>query len=67
MNLLNWALQKISLQSNRMDVNIELRVKPATTLKKLRDLSEKEPYIKKDLQASLEKKHYPYWSLDSQD
>ena len=38
-----------------MDANIELRVQPATTLKKLRDLSEKEPYIKKDLQASLEK------------
>ena len=42
-----------------MDANIELRVKPATTLKKLRDLSEKEPNIKKALQASLKKK-YPY-------
>ena len=56
MNLLNLALQNISLQRNRMDTNIELRVKPATTLKKLRDFSEKEPYTKKALQASLEKK-----------
>ena len=37
-----------------MDTNIELREKPATALKKLRDLSEKEPNIKTALQETLE-------------
>ena len=54
MSLLNLALWNISLQRNRMDTNIELREKPATALKKLRDLSEKEPNIKTALQETLE-------------
>ena len=35
MSLLYLALQNISLKRNRMGTNIELRVKPGTTLKKL--------------------------------
>lgn len=51
-SLFNVPLENISLQKNRMNANIELRVKPATTLKKLRDFSEKESYIKTALQKS---------------
>ena len=42
------------MQRNRIDSNIELREKPATVLKKLRDLFEKEPNIKRALQEYLE-------------
>ena len=52
MSLLYLALQNISLKRNRMGANIELRVKPGTTLKKLGDLSVKEPNIKTVLQES---------------
>ena len=51
MSLLYLALQNISLKRNRMGANIELRVKPATTLKKL-EIFVKEPKIKTALQES---------------
>ncbi|XP_062607328.1 uncharacterized protein LOC134269121 [Saccostrea cucullata] len=54
MSLLNLALQNVSLQRNSMDVNFEYIVKPASSLKKLRDLSERQPNVKTALEESLE-------------
>lgn len=54
MSLLNLGLQNISLQRNAMDGNMEYMVKSASTLKKLRDLSERQPNVKTALEESLE-------------
>ena len=53
-SLLNLGLQNISLQRNAMDANMEYMVKSASTLKKLRDLSESQPNVKTALEESLE-------------
>nr|XP_022308033.1 uncharacterized protein LOC111114036 [Crassostrea virginica] len=54
MSLLNLGLQNISLQRNAMDGSMEYMVKSASTLKKLRDLSERQPNVKTALGESLE-------------
>lgn len=52
-SLLNLGLQNVCLQRNSMEANIEYIVKPASTLKKLRDLSERQPNVKTALEESL--------------